>query len=403
MNMDKLMYKIKHKIKHKRLNKNIATLATGLLLFGVSIMPAMATEGNNMTQQIQTKDFGTLDDGRKVTQYLLENKLGTQVSIINLGAVISELHTIDKKGNFADIVLGFDNPQQYLDDSPYFGAVVGRYGNRIANGKFSLDGKNYQLDTNNDKNHLHGGIVGFDKRLWQAKINQTKDDTQSLTLSLLSKDGDQGYPGTLTVSVTYTLTADNLLTIDYQATTDKTTVINLTQHSYFNLAGHNSGDILNHQLQLNAKQFIPTDRTAIPTGELAEVANTAFDFSQIKTIGRDINSDEQQLIFGKGYDHNWVLNPRNKPLSQAAMKVVEPRSGRTLTIYTDQPGVQFYSGNFLDGTIIGKNKAVYHHRNGFCLETQHFPDSPNQAHFPSTRLTPEETYTSSTIFSFGVQ
>lgn len=383
------------------MSRNIISGYYGIVImcFGAIFFLIMGAAADKMTMQVKTQDFGTLEDGRKVIQYLLENDLGTRVSIINLGAVITELHTVDKNGDFSDIVLGFDNPQQYFSGSPYFGAVVGRYGNRIAKGKFILNDQTYILATNNNENHLHGGNVGFDKRLWLVNINENN----SLTLSLTSEDNDQGYPGTLNVSVTYTLTEDNKLIIDYQAKTDKLTVVNLTQHSYFNLAGHDSGDILNHQLTLNADYYTPVDSSLIPTGELLPVANTALNFTTSVAIGKRINNDEKQLEFGGGYDHNWVLNSSAHNLEQVAAKVVEPISGRTLTVHTDQPGIQFYAGNFLDGSLLGKEETFYKHRNGFCLETQHFPDSPNQPSFPTTSLRPDETYSSRTIYSFGVE
>jgi aldose 1-epimerase len=365
------------------------------------ISSTLASARKEPPYRVKVKDFGILSDGRKVTEYVLNNKVGTRIAIINLGATISQIQVADKNDDFADIVLGFDNPQQYLTDSSYFGAVVGRYGNRIAKGKFTLDEQCYTLNTNNDENHLHGGILGFNKRLWNGKVSDAYNNC--VTLTLQSQDGDEGYPGTLDVTVTYTLTENNNLVIEYHATTDKATIINLMQHTYFNLAGHNSGDILKHQLSINAKHYTPVNSELIPTGKFASVVNTAFDFTKAKPIGTDIYQGDQQLVFGLGYDHNWVLNSNAGQLKHAAAKVYDPYSGRTLNVYTDQPGVQFYTGNVLDGSILGKNNTVYKHRNGFCLETQHFPDSPNIPHFPKTHLKPNEIYTSKTIFSFGVQ
>lgn len=377
---------------------SLAVLASFSVPF-ISGCSAEKTESVAQPISVESSVFGNLDSGQQVTKYTLANEAGTRISIIDLGATITELYTVDNQGEFSDIVLGFDNPQQYLTDSPYFGAVVGRFGNRIAQGKFSLDNKEYTLATNDGENHLHGGVVGFDKRLWDAKVN-AKD---SVTFTLLSADGDEGYPGALTVSVTYQLTDDNRLVVDYDATTDQATVVNVTQHSYFNLAGHNSGDILNHEMMINADRFTPVNKTLIPTGELAPVADTAMDFNQATKIGARINSDEQQLAFGGGYDHNWVLNKKQPNEMSLAAQVYEQTSGRTLAIYTDEPGIQFYSGNFLDGSFSAKNNAVYQYRSGFCLETQHFPDSPNQANFPSTVLRPGEQYKTRTIFEFGVK
>ncbi|MCV6606047.1 MAG: galactose mutarotase, partial [Porticoccaceae bacterium] len=341
-------------------------------------------------------------DGREVMLTTLSNNAGTRVAIMDLGATIVELQTADRDGNLADITLGFDNPGQYLTDSPYFGAIVGRYANRIKEGKFSLDGKEYSLAINNGPNALHGGLVGFDKRLWQSETASSESEA-SVTFSLVSEDGDEGYPGTLNVQVIYTLDDNNQLRVDYLATTDKTTVVNLSQHAYFNLDGHDSGAITDHELLLNASHYTPVDSTLIPTGDIATVTNTPMDFREAKAIGRDIGVEHEQLEFGKGYDHNWVLDKTTDETLQLAASVYAPESGRTLVITTDQPGVQFYAGNFLDGSITGKGGAVYRHRNGFCLETQHYPDSPNQPNFPSTVLKPGEQYKTSTVFEFGVR
>jgi len=349
---------------------------------------------------ITVEPFGVLADGRTVELYTLSNSQGLKMQVTNLGATIVNLWAPDHKGQLDDVVLGFDNPQQYLTDSPYFGAVVGRYGNRIAKGQFELEGKRYTLATNNGENHLHGGNVGFDKRLWQLEPAAAGSEN-TLTFTLTSADGEEGYPGKLDIRVRYTLADDNSLTVNYEAKTNKTTVVNLTQHSYFNLQGHAVGTILNHELKLNAERFTPVDSTLIPTGELMPVTGTPFDFNQPTAIGKRIDQQHQQLAFGKGYDHNWVLKPEVSAGALPAAEVYEPTSGRTLTIYTDQPGIQFYAGNFLDGSITGKEKTVYQHRQGFCLETQHFPDSPNQPAFPSTVLKPGETYRTETRFVFG--
>jgi aldose 1-epimerase len=300
-----------------------------------------------------------------------------------------------------DIVLGFDDLPQYFTRSPYFGCIIGRYGNRIAKGRFTLDGKAYTLATNNDGNHLHGGGKGWDKVIWAATTFQDADGV-GVTLTYTSPDGEEGYPGTVKASVKYTLNDQNQLLVDYEATTDKPTVINLTQHSYFNLAGTKANDILGHGLQLNADQYTPVDKTLIPTGQIAPVEGTPFDFRKVTPIGERINAAHEQIKFGRGYDHNFVLVRSSPGLTHAA-RVEEPLTGRTLDIFTTEPGIQFYSGNFLDGTLTGKGGRTYAHRSGFCLETQHYPDSPNHPNFPSTVLKPGDTYTSKTVFSFGVR
>jgi aldose 1-epimerase len=298
----------------------------------------------------------------------------------------------DKKGVAADIVLGYDSLSGYIAKTPYFGALIGRYGNRIAKGKFTLDGKEYTLALNDGPNHLHGGVKGFDKVVWEADEFKT-DSAVGLKLHYLSKDGEEGYPGNLDITVTYTLNDDNSLVFDYNATTDKATPVNLTQHSYFNLAG--GGDIKSHELMISAAKYNVVDSTLIPTGELREVKGTPFDFTTAKPIGKDLVEAGGKPI---GYDHNFILD--TKSIKDLAVRVVEPTSGRTMEVYTDQPGIQFYSGNFLDGTITDKSGKVYHQYSGFCLETQHFPDSPNQASFPSTILKPGEKYHTTTIYKF---
>lgn len=346
------------------------------------------------THSIQMEKFGKLPDDKEVSKYTLTNKNGMSVSIINYGGTVVSLMAPDKTGKMEDVVLGFDSLSQYETSSPYFGCLVGRFGNRIAKGKFSLDGKEYTLAVNNGVNHLHGGLKGFDKVLWNVEVPA---DSSSLKLSYTSPDGDEGYPGTLTMEVIYSLTDDNELKIDYMATTDKKTVVNLTHHSYFNLAG--KGDILSHELKINADKFLPVDSTLIPTGEQALVDGTPFDFKNSTVIGSRINNDDQQLKFGGGYDHCWVLNGGG--LRNVAT-LSEKNSGRIMEVFTTEPGMQFYSGNFLDGTLKGKNGNVYGHRNGLCLETQHFPDSPNKSEFPSVVLEPGQTFKSTTVYKFSV-
>jgi aldose 1-epimerase len=306
----------------------------------------------------------------------------------------------DRGGRSDDVVLGFDVIEGYLATEPYFGAVVGRYGNRIAKGRFTLEGKSYQLATNNGPNHLHGGIKGFDKVVWEPEPFEHGGES-GVVFTFTSPDGDEGYPGVVNARVTYTLTAANELIVDYFATADKPTPINLTQHGYFNLAGAGTGDILGHRLTLDADRFTPVDATLIPTGDLASVEGTPFDFRRPSTIGARIGADHPQLKYGNGYDHNWVLNGAPGQLRHAA-RLEEPTSGRTLDVSTTEPGVQFYTGNFLDGTLTGKSGRVYRHRYGLCLETQHFPDSPNHPAFPSTILRPGQPYASKTVFAFGV-
>jgi aldose 1-epimerase len=344
--------------------------------------------------------FGKTANGIPVEIYTLTNANGIELRAMTYGGIITSLKVPDRSGHIGDIVLGFDTIDSYLKDSPYFGALIGRYGNRIAKGQFTLGGTTFKLATNNGPNHLHGGMKGFDKVLWNA-MQAAGPDGVSVTFTRTSPDGEEGYPGNLQVSVRYMLTDKNELMIDYRATTDKATPVNLTQHSYFNLAA-DSGDILGHELMLNASRYTPVDETLIPTGELAPVEGTPFDFRKATAIGARIDADHVQLKNGKGYDHNWVLNRTGAGLQRAAF-VVEPKSGRTMDIATTEPGIQFYSGNFLDGTITGKGGQVYKHRAGFCLETQHYPDSPNRPDFPSTILQPGQTYASKTVFTFGVQ
>ena len=372
-------------------------LCAVLLLATAACEPAPTPQQAQTAATVAKAPFGTTADGEAVDLYTLTNANGIEVRAITYGAIILSLRTPDKNRQFDDIVLGYETLEGYETVNPYFGAIVGRYGNRIGKGTFELDGETYTLAKNNGPNHLHGGVKGFDKVVWQAEATDN-----GVVFTYVSADGEEGYPGTLTSRVTYTLTDQDELIVDYQATTDKATPINLTQHSYFNLAGDGAGDILGHELMLNASRFTPVDSTMIPTGELRDVTGTPFDFRQQTAIGARIGQDEQQLNWGGGYDHNYVLDGGADALALAA-RVYEPTTGRILEIHTTEPGVQFYTGNFLDGSITGKGGHVYEYRYGFCLETQHYPDSPNKPDFPSTILRPGETYESQTVFRFSVQ
>ena len=346
--------------------------------------------------------FGTLSDGAAVEVFTITNGAGVEVRAMTYGGIILSLRVPDRQGRLDDVVLGYQTAAEYeKDNSPYFGGIIGRYGNRIAKGRFALEGRTVALATNNGPNHLHGGVKGFDKVLWKGEPFQ-KGQAAGVVFTRTSPDGEEGYPGTLAVRVTYTLNDRNELSVDYHATTDKATIVNLTQHSYFNLAGQGARDILDHRLQINADRYTPVDATLIPTGELARVEGSPFDFRKPSPIGARIDADHPQIKVGPGYDHNWVLNRTGSGLELAA-RVAEPTTGRTLTITTTEPGLQFYAGNFLDGSITGKQDRVYRRRFGFCLETQHFPDSPNRDNFPSTVLRPGEVYASRTVFAFGVE
>ena len=337
--------------------------------------------------------WGKTPGGESVDLYTLSNAKGSEARIMNYGGVVVSLRVPDRSGAMADVVAGFDRFEDYLKPPPYFGAIIGRYGNRIGKARFSLDGMEYVLARNDGENHLHGGLRGFDKRLWTAKPLSS----QSLELTYLSRDGEEGYPGNLAATVTYTLTDANELKIEYSATTDKDTVVNLTNHSYFNLAGE--GGILGHEVVIYADRFTPVDRGLIPTGQLKDVARTPFDFRTARTIGERIERNDEQLIFGRGYDHNWVLNRSGSGLETAA-KVTDPKSGRVMEVLTTEPGLQFYTGNFLDGTLNGKGRA-YTQRSAFCMETQHFPDSPNKPGFPSTVLRAGGRYQTTTVYRFS--
>jgi aldose 1-epimerase len=343
---------------------------------------------------IKKQAFGKTEDGKNVDLYTLTNSTGLNAKIMTYGGIVTSLQVPDRNGNFADIVLGCDSLDEYIKGSPYFGALIGRFGNRIAKGKFTLDGVEYTLATNNGPNHLHGGIKGFDKVVWTAKPVETKEGP-SLKLTYKSRDGEEGYPGNFSCTVVYTLTDNNELKISYEAKTDKDTIVNLTHHSYFNLGGFSSGDVLGHELIINADHFTPVDKTLIPTGEIKAVKGTPWDFTRPTAIGSRIKQVEG------GYDHNYVLNSSGGSLALAA-SVYEPKTGRVLEVSTTEPGIQFYSGNFLDGSVKGKG-AVYNKHNGFCLEAQHFPDSPNRPNFPSVVLKPGEKYTQLTVHRFSAR
>jgi aldose 1-epimerase len=354
--------------------------------------------------KMQKRDFGKLSDGQSADLYVLTNKHGMEVTITNFGATVVSLKVPDKSGNSGDVVLGHNNAAEYETGKGYFGATVGRYGNRIAHGKFDLDGKTYALPKNDGDNSLHGGKVGFSGHLWSAK-DVSGPAGQALELTYVSKDGEEGYPGNLTIHVTYSVPAgENALKIEHAATTDKDTVLNPTNHSYFNLAGQGNGDNLKHELVIHASRFTPVDSTLIPTGELKKVAGTPFDFTKQTAIGARIDQNDEQLEFGKGYDHNWVLDKKAGATGPAlAVEVYEPTSGRVMNVLTSEPGVQFYSGNFLDGSVKGKEGKTYGHRSALCLETQHFPDSPNHPSFPTTELKPGQKFHSITIYKFSTK
>jgi aldose 1-epimerase len=349
---------------------------------------------------MKTTVFDKLPDGREVHQYTLTNKNGLAAKIIDFGATVTSLSVPDRGGKSEDVVLGYDSVKGYIDGTAYFGAIVGRYGNRIGKGKFQLEGKAYQLTINDGENHLHGGKIGFNKVLWEAKPGTGTDS--SLDLQYTAKDGEEGYPGTVVLKVRYTLTEKNELRIDYEGTTDKPTILNPTQHSYFNLSGDFTKTILDHQLMIDAEGITPVDKGLIPTGQIAEVVNTPMDFRTAMAIGAHINDSNEQLAFGKGYDHNWVLRDGGGNIRKAA-EVYESSSGRLMTVLTDQPGLQFYCGNFLDGSAKGKNGVAYQHRTGLCLEAQAFPDTPNKPQFGSVVLKPGQTYRQTTIYQFSTR
>jgi aldose 1-epimerase len=351
--------------------------------------------------QINPEAFRRTIDGSQVELYTLKNKNGLEATITNYGGIVVSLTVPDKNGKLGDVVLGYDNLNDYIGNTPYFGSLIGRYGNRIAKGRFTINGVDYQLAQNNAENTLHGGRKGFDKVVWQAEKLDTPEGP-ALKLTYTSKDGEENYPGTLRCEVIYTLTNDNELKIQYAAETDKPTFVNLTHHSYFNLKDAGATDILGHELMIKSDKFTPVDKGLIPTGELRPVAGTPFDFNKPTAIGARVESDDEQMKFGKGYDHNWVLNRQGEDLELVA-SLYEPTTGRFMEVLTTEPGMQFYCGNFLDGTNKGKGGTVYQHRTGLCLETQHFPDSPNQPDFPTTELQPGEKYTQTTVYRFSTK
>jgi aldose 1-epimerase len=387
----------------------VAALGAGLLTGG-AVSPAVASAGDHGAgPSTSVEPFGTAPNGTPVERWTLANGDVT-MRVLTWGGVIQTLEVPDAHGHVDNVVLGFADLNGYVsDDDPYFGALIGRYGNRIAGGSFTLDGTTYQLPLNDGPNTLHGGPTGFDDRVWEAS-DVSHGDVAALQLHLVSPDGDEGFPGTLDTTVTYTLDAESRLKVHYEATTDAPTVVNLTQHTYWNLAGEGSGTIYDHELQINASGFTPVDDTLIPTGEIAPVAGTPFDFREPTPIGARIRDDNQQLLYAQGYDHNWALDRKDNgaregsdsedALEQAAV-LHDPRSGRTLTIETTEPGLQFYSGNFLDGTLVGTGGHIYRQSDGLVLETQHFPNSPNEPGFPSTELRPGQVYDSTTVFELS--
>jgi aldose 1-epimerase len=376
------------------MNKIITLILT--TIFSLLIV-ACQTSKEEKTM-IEKNLFGKLSDGSEVYLFKLKNQKGAELQIINYGAIVVSLQVPDRNGKMGDVILGYDSLNGYVNDKTFQGSIVGRYGNRIDKGKFKIGDKSYQLDINDGENHLHGGKNAFYKALWKAEPIESKTDP-ALKLTLFSKDGENGYPGNVTVTVTYTLTKDNELKIDYEGTTDQATILNPTHHSYFNLTGDPNNTILNHELMIDADNITPVNSTLIPTGKFEKVDNTPFDFRKPTKIGLRINDKDEQLGFGKGYDHNWVLNNWDKKVKVVAT-LYDSLSGRFMEVLTDQPGLQFYSGNFLDGSIIGKRGIKYNFRTGLCLEAQHFPDSPNKPNFPSVLLKPGETYKQTTIYKF---
>jgi aldose 1-epimerase len=374
----------------------------GLLLGGLAAALAGEATAKRETKEASVKreSFGKTNDGVEVDQYILTNANGMTAKIITYGAILTELDVPDRDGKLGDVVLGFDNLKDYLERNPHFGATTGRVANRIAKGKFTLDGKEYKLAINNGPNSLHGGLKGFDKKVWKAEPREAPNGV-AVELNYVSKDGEEGYPGDLTVTVVYTLTNDNTLRIDYTATTDKATPVNLTNHSYFNLAGTKSGDILGHELMIAAEKYTPTDDTQIPTGEIKPVKDTPLDFTTPRRIGDRI--DQFKSSPGGGYDHNFVLNKEGKETLSFAARVSEPNTGRIMEMYTTEPGVQLYTGNYLNGKLTGRGGVAYKKHAGFCLEAQHFPDSVHHDNFPSIILKPGETYRQTTIYKFSAK
>ncbi len=388
-----------------------------MLLTLASVLPAAVVAQDDATPEASPEGTPTMEagitsspfgefDGQPVDLYTLTNANGMEVSIMTYGGIVQSIRVPDRNGEMANVALGFATLDEYVAGNPYFGTITGRYANRIARGTFELDGERYRVALNSGENHLHGGEQGFDKFVWGATRLPDAEDGVALRLSRTSPDGEENYPGTLVVDVTYTLTDDNELRIDYSATTDQLTIVNLTNHSYFNLEGEGTGSIYDHELQLNASNYTPVDETLIPTGGIAPVDGTPFDFTEAKAIGQDIrDGTNEQIVIGRGYDHNWVLDrddPEDGELIVAA-RLTDPDSGRTLEISTTEPGIQFYSGNFLEGTTVGTGGNVYRQGDGLALETQHYPDSPNQPEFPSTELAPDDEYTSTTVYAFSTE
>jgi aldose 1-epimerase len=388
----------------------LVALLLATLGFAALAAPAGAKRRHHDGLSVTKSSFGNLPvsmGGAAIDRYTLRNARGMEVSIITYGGIIQSLRVPDRHGDDANVTLGFGDiagytSPEYAASNPYFGALIGRYGNRIGGAQFTLDGVTYHLDANNNGNTLHGGFMGFDKQVWDAESFKTRK-TVGVKLTYTSADGEGGFPGTVPVKVVYSLDNHNRLWIRYRATTDKPTVVNLTNHAYWNLAGEGSGTIEHHLLQLNAGSYTPVDSTLIPTGAIDPVAGTPFDFRSFHPIGERIRENDQQLVFGRGYDHNWVLNPPKKKGLNTAARLLDPSSGRQLTILTTEPGIQFYSGNFLDGTLYGTSGRQYRQGDGLALETQHFPDSPNKPNFPSTVLRPGDTYRTTTVYAFSAE
>jgi aldose 1-epimerase len=378
----------------------IKKIAVAGILLAVLLISCQSQD--KAVQKMEKKMFGKLADGSEVDIYTLTNKSGVKVKIINYGAAVVSLSVPDKSGKFSDVVLGYDSIEGYENDKSYFGAIVGRYGNRIAKGRFKLDGTEYQLTINDGENHLHGGLHGFNKVLWTVTDATESDSGAKISLSYLSGDGEEGYPGDLKLTVEYSLNNDNELTINYTGSTDKPTILNPTHHSYFNLTGEPDSTILGHELMIDADYTTPVGPGLIPTGKPGDVTGTPMDFRKPVQIGARIDSLYEQLKLGLGYDHNWILNKHQEKMPKV-VTVYEPVSGRVMEVFTDQPGMQFYSGNFLDGSVKGKNGVFYKHRTGFCLEAQHYPDSPNNPEFPGVRLDPGQTYRQTTTYRFSVR
>jgi aldose 1-epimerase len=355
------------------------------------------------SNSLQKQAYGKTPEGQPVEEYILTNSSGMEVRIITLGGIITTIRVPDRNSDIANVVLGCRSLEDYLTKSPYFGGITGRFANRINKAMFKLEGVEYKLATNDGPHSLHGGVKGFDKQVWQAKEIKA-DNEVGLELSYTSPDGEEGFPGNLATTVTYRLDNQYALHIDYKATTDKPTLVNLTNHSYFNLAGEGTGTIFNHELMLNADHYTPLDSTAIPTGEIASVEGTPLDFRIARVIGERVHSGHEQMVYGRGYDHNWVLNRTGSKdgVMMLAAKLLEPNSRRVLEVLTTEPAIQFYSGNFLTGTVVGPSGTTYRQSDGLCLETQHYPDAPNQPNFPSTVLNPGETYQTTTVFKFSV-